>query len=74
MEAVTQRDIEEWIEENTFECPLGRVSINQCKINRSRKPARQCRYGEIPMPPICEGCNYDTYHMRFYVKKGYIIK
>jgi len=56
-------NIEKWIKENTFQCPMGRVSLQQCEALRKRR-----KFGEggftssaekvkdIYMPKVCENC------------------
>ena len=56
-------NIEKWLEENTFQCPMGRVSLQQCEALRKRR-----KFGEggfissaekikdIYMPKACENC------------------
>ena len=54
-----QEDIEKWLEENTFQCPLGRVSLRQCEVNRNRPTLRKaltCRRWTPFKPVECEDC------------------
>lgn len=57
--AEKQTDTDTWMEQNTFECPLGRISAETCKSVRERP-----RFGEEPpgtpmliRPTACEKCN-----------------
>ena len=61
---INQAEIEKWLDENTFECPLGRVSLWQCEQLRrrpkydSKREVRLWLAGKISLlkPPECEGC------------------
>ena len=58
---------EEWLKKHTYECPLGRVTIELCKEIRKRPTLRQI-LGDMPilpsrnwynapvLPEVCEGC------------------
>ncbi|HDH98087.1 MAG TPA: hypothetical protein ENF70_03005 [Deltaproteobacteria bacterium] len=54
-----QEDIEKWLKKNTFQCPLGRVSLRQCEANRNRptfgKALRRRRW-TLFKPLECENC------------------
>ena len=56
--------VEKWLAENTFECPVGRVSPAQCERNRG-KPSFKEFYRKYPnlkgpkegfQPEVCEAC------------------
>ncbi len=63
-----RKSITGWLEQNTFLCKLGRLTPEQCKINRSRKrlteplsfndrsPEARARLAGIVMPTACESC------------------
>ena len=56
---MTQEDIEKWLEKNTFQCPLGRVSLRQCEANRNRPTFREALSHRrwTPFRPLeCENC------------------
>lgn len=76
----TKRMPDQWLEENTFVCSLGRLTIEQCESNRRRKrlsdrlslqdrsaEATQARVAGIVMPTACESCaDFERLHAEFH--------
>jgi len=65
MSYLTKAQIEEWIDKNTFQCPLGRVSLETCRQMRQRPRFEFAQSTEqhwanqsttLYMPKECETC------------------
>ena len=66
--APPKRTLDKWLEANTISCSLGRLTPEQCRINRGRKGLRECvnycdkspeaklRRMGIVTPGACEKC------------------
>ena len=57
---MTKKQVDQWLEANTFQCALGRVSPKQCEALRKRPRLRDIIFSRrswtLVMPEECEKC------------------